>query len=103
MAFTLNGFGTGYFGRRWQPDGTYITTKWVVIFFVPLIPLGSVRVLEGSLGGNDPFSVGFGSAKIMRVPLDTGVVARMYGLVIGIALFLFFGVPILNNLVDKFF
>jgi hypothetical protein len=30
MAFTLNGFGTKYHGTRWMPDGTYITTKWVV-------------------------------------------------------------------------
>ena len=36
MAFTLNGFGTTYYGVRWLPDGTYITTKWVVFCFIPV-------------------------------------------------------------------
>lgn len=28
-------------------DGSYITTKWFILFFIPVIPLGSYRVLAG--------------------------------------------------------
>ena len=101
MAFSLNGFGTGYFGARWQLDGTYVATKWAVLFFVPIVPLGSVRVVEGSLGTNIPFSLGFSKAKVVSVPLDIGAVARTYAMEIGIAIFLFYGVPALNELVAK--
>ena len=46
MAFTFNGFGTAYYGKKWLPDGTHVTTKWAVFLFVPIVPLGSVRVLK---------------------------------------------------------
>lgn len=101
MAFSMNGFGTRYFGARWQPDGTYITTKWVVVIFVPIFPLESVRVLEGALGGHNPFAWGGSSAKVVKVPLDAGMVAWTYAWVIGVVLFLFVGVPLLNWLVER--
>lgn len=31
-------------------DGTWITTKWVVIIMIPLIPLGSYVVLDYKFG-----------------------------------------------------
>jgi hypothetical protein len=45
LAETLNGFGTKLYGRR-NPaaDGSFLTTKWVVLFWIPLIPLKSLRV-----------------------------------------------------------
>jgi hypothetical protein len=97
----LRGFGTGYFGTRWQPDGSYVTTKWTVFFFVPIVPLGSVRVVEGSLGGHNPFSSGFRKAKVVDAPLDVGAVVRTYALEIGIVAFLIYGVPLLNRIVEK--
>lgn len=77
MAFTLNGFGTTYYGCRWLPDGTYITTKWVVFFFVPIIPTTSVRILDtGPAYG----SIGYSSQglTVERVPLDRDMVLKMY-------------------------
>jgi hypothetical protein len=100
MAFSFNGFGTRYFGARWEPEGTYIT-KWAVFFFVPVLPLGSVRVLEGGIGGHDPFALGFGSAKVVEVPLDVRMVALTYAWEVGIAIFLLLGVPMLNYLAAK--
>ena len=45
--FTFQGIGTKFLGSREQgSDGSYITTKWFVIFFLPIIPLGSYRVLK---------------------------------------------------------
>jgi hypothetical protein len=46
MAATWIGSGTIFYGRRGQSDGSYITTKWAVLVFVPLIPLGSYRVFD---------------------------------------------------------
>jgi len=76
MAFTLNGIGTRYCGVRWLPDGTYVTTEWVVIFFIPLIPIRSLRVVSeeytfSALGAGFPF-------KAQRIPLDIRMVLGLY-------------------------
>ena len=45
MAYSLYGCGTGYRADTpLLPDGTFITTKWIMLFFFPVIPLGSYRV-----------------------------------------------------------
>lgn len=45
MPHTLNGTGTRYYGEREHDiGGTYITTKWIVLFGIPLLPLSSWRV-----------------------------------------------------------
>ena len=45
LAETFNGFGTMIYGKRNpEPDGSFLTTKWVVCFWIPLIPLRSLRV-----------------------------------------------------------
>jgi hypothetical protein len=103
MALSLNGCGTRYLGCRWQPDGTYITTKWITFFFLPLVPLNSVRVIEGGIGTNSPIGFALGSAKAIPVPLDLRLVAQVYVWEIVAALFLTIGVPMLNRLIDKIF
>jgi hypothetical protein len=77
MAFTLNGFGTRYQGTRWLPDGTYITTKWFVLMWVPLIPLGSSRVLDVTAAWA---GVGYSGRHmtVQPVPLDLWMVLRTY-------------------------
>jgi hypothetical protein len=50
MAYSFNGIGTEYHGKREvNTDGSYITTKFFCICSIPLIPLSSYRVVE--LGG----------------------------------------------------
>jgi hypothetical protein len=45
LAQTFNGFGTKIYGKRdFEPDGSFLTTKWVVFFWIPLVPLKSLRV-----------------------------------------------------------
>lgn len=47
MASNINGTGTTFRGKRdFLSDGTYITTEWFTIFFLPIIPLRSLRVRE---------------------------------------------------------
>lgn len=53
MPYTLNGFGTRYYGRRdVAEDGSYVTTLWATALYVPLLPLGSYRVLPYGKGTN---------------------------------------------------
>ncbi|MGA3095216.1 MAG: hypothetical protein ABSF25_02080 [Bryobacteraceae bacterium] len=45
MATLIQGFGTAFIGQRdFWPDGSYVTTEWIVALFVPLFPLRSLRV-----------------------------------------------------------
>lgn len=51
MAYSINGFGTTYYGQRaFERDGSYVTTKWVIAAAVPLLPLGSIRVKPARSG-----------------------------------------------------
>jgi len=49
MARTINGIGTTFYGKcKFNPDDSYITTKWVVLVFIPIVPLASYRFIEES-------------------------------------------------------
>jgi hypothetical protein len=51
MAFAFNGIGTTFYGKDdYRPDGSFVTTEWAVIFYVPLIPLRSHRVIRNPKG-----------------------------------------------------
>ena len=62
MAYSFNGFGTTFYGQRdFREDGSYITTEWVVIMMIPIIPLRSLRVrYKGP--AERRFPIGLGSA-----------------------------------------
>jgi hypothetical protein len=102
MAFAFNGFGTKYYGTRLRPDGALVTTKWIVLFFVPIIPLGTVRIIEGDLGQNNPLPTGMSlsSAKTTNEPLDLRMVAWTYACEVGLLLFFIFVLPVLNGLLE---
>ena len=90
MARTLNGIGTRYYGSRTLPDGTYITTEWFVIFFFPIFPVRSVRILDASAPSGIPGMWSHQSIKVQKVPLDVRMVLQLYAWIIGgiLALFL---------------
>ena len=45
MAWSLNGVGTMFYGKRdFLDDGTYLTTEWVTFFYIPIVPLKTLRV-----------------------------------------------------------
>ena len=51
LAQTLNGFGTKLYGKReCKLDGSFLTTKWIVLFWIPLVPLKSYRVKHAGQG-----------------------------------------------------
>ncbi len=84
MAFSFNGFGTKFYGRRErEPDGSYISTLWVVLLHLPVLPLMSVRMLpiEGSA------AIGIYSSRRFRqqrVPLNWKQVLSVYAVVLGL-------------------
>ncbi len=52
MPFTINGIGTRLYGARgFLPNGSYITTEWLVFFYLPVVPLRSQRILPSTAGG----------------------------------------------------
>lgn len=45
IAMSWNGFGTSIYGKcDFRPDGSFLTTKWIVIYFLPILPIKSMRV-----------------------------------------------------------
>ena len=45
MARSFWGFGTDYYGKAdFNADGSYVTTLWIILFFVPIVPLRSQRI-----------------------------------------------------------
>lgn len=79
---SANGFGTTFYGKRdFLPDGSYITTEWVVVLFCPVFPLKSLRVIrKGST------SIPYGTQTHYEVLRETWPnltqVAYVYGFVV---------------------
>jgi hypothetical protein len=45
MSWTFHGIGTGVYGERdYWPDGSFVTTEWFFIAWIPLIPICSKRI-----------------------------------------------------------
>ena len=52
MTTSINGFGRTLYGKRdFDSDGSYITTKWLIMVFFPIVPSESLRVRD--LGGGE--------------------------------------------------
>ncbi|OGY90917.1 MAG: hypothetical protein A3H70_01715 [Candidatus Komeilibacteria bacterium RIFCSPLOWO2_02_FULL_48_11] len=75
--FSFNGFGTTIYGRRDvnQADGSYVVTKWFIIIFFPIIPLGSYRVIKEK---QKFFTIGFPKYQIVPVKFNTKQVVNTY-------------------------
>lgn len=60
MAYTFNGIGTTFYGKRdFRKDGTFVTTEWVSFVYFPLFPLRSLRVCyQGPAERRFPIGVG---------------------------------------------
>lgn len=84
MPYTLNGIGTKYYGKRdVEPDNSFITTEWIVIVYLPIIPIGSFRVQPTGESKNVIF---FSSTQywVQRVPFNWTQIRNVYGTTIGI-------------------
>ncbi len=63
MPYTFNGIGTKYYGKReFEPDESYVTTEWITLLYVPLLPIRSLRVIRNpaadtshAMGGSEGY------------------------------------------------
>lgn len=54
MPYAFNGIGTTFYGKRdFHADGSFLTTEWVCLLYLPIFPLQSLRVRY--LAGAPPF------------------------------------------------
>lgn len=80
MPLLISGFGTGYVGKiEPHADGSYVTTEWIMFFYLPSVPLRSFRVRPT---GHDQRYIVYNSEGYVatRVPLAWRQVAKVYAL-----------------------
>ena len=59
MPAQFHGIGTVYYGQRdYWPDGSYVTTEWAVLAWIPMFPTFSKRI---SVTQNNPYATRDGS------------------------------------------
>ena len=94
MPYTFNGCGTRYCGERDRAeDGSYITTEWIALVHIPLVPIRSCRVRPVGKGTNILIHSSQ-SYQTLRVPLCWRQVRNVYLCVSPILLLiLYFSAP----------
>jgi hypothetical protein len=93
MANSFNGIGTTFFGKsKFAADGSFVTTKWFVVGFFPLVPLGSLRVRDLGTSGMPFLSRTTEYDVLEELPVDWMQVLRTWiyaafivSLVVGVA------------------
>jgi hypothetical protein len=85
MPSLVNGCGTAFVGRH-DPalDGTFVLTEWIIVAFLPIFPLRSVRVLAESSPTGFPFVYLSRQYKCVETKLDWPHIRRIYAGVIPI-------------------
>lgn len=99
---TLNGFGTTYYGHRdYRPDGSYIATEWIVAFWIPIIPIGSFRLIEGQSKATVlPPGSRTSYHSVVPVPLNKKQIVRTYGVTV-IIVAVILSIILLPRILDK--
>jgi hypothetical protein len=60
MPNSVNGVGTRYIGQRdFRLDGSYVTTNFFCLFFLPIFPVHSVRVIADPKNLSLPFHTNY--------------------------------------------
>ena len=80
MAYTFNGIGTTFYGQcDWRPDGSFRTTRWFVVFWIPLFPLMSHRLRRNWRADKRVFfGYSTGYYLMENHPIDFNQVLRTY-------------------------
>lgn len=94
MPYAFNGCGTRFYGERDRAeDGSYVTTEWITLFYLPLVPIRSYRVLPVGKGTNILIHSSQ-NYQSLRVPLCWDQVRSVYLVVVPILLvILYFAGP----------
>ena len=80
MPRSINGIGTRFYGGSDpRPDHSVITTEWFAVFFIPIIPLRSFRVIRETAGDRFFLFSYSASYKILeRLPIVWTQVLKTY-------------------------
>jgi hypothetical protein len=101
MPFTFNRIGTKYYGKRdLLEDGSFVTTEWFVLIDIPIIPLGSFRVVPIGRTLNI-LVLKSGEYLVTRVPLNWRQVRNVYIVTIALLCTLFGVVELLIRIVPS--
>lgn len=79
MAYVFHGIGTMVYGERdYWPDGSFVTTEWFVLGYVPIVPIISKRI---SYTRNSDYATYDASGYFVyeTLPLDRKQVLSVYG------------------------
>lgn len=85
-----NGSGEGLYGKKdVRQDGSYTATKWFMILLIPIIPLGTYRVLKGKTSHNLVSAPGIGiqqstEIRMERLKMDWHQVITTYAITLAI-------------------
>ena len=80
---TFNGIGTKFYGSTdYASDGSYVTTNWFVIFYLPIIPIESLRIIEE--GSTNYIIYNSQQYKAIKVKLHKKQVIKTYSWTYGI-------------------
>lgn len=84
--YSINGIGTTLYGKREKhSDGSYIVTKWFVLFLLPIFPLSSYRVWRGETKASLFLLPGAETEyRMIQVPLNLRQVLNTYVAIWGI-------------------
>jgi hypothetical protein len=83
MPFAFKGFGTKYYGEaERRPDGSFITTEWIVAAYAPLIPLGTARICRDPANDLNIIVVRSDAYLVIeKLPLSWAQVGKTYAFV----------------------
>jgi hypothetical protein len=85
---TINGIGTTLYGKSnfEQNNQSYVTTKWLVFLWLPIIPLASYKVIKGEIkskfmGTETPY-------QMIDMPMNKTQIIKTYSITYGLIILL---------------
>lgn len=76
---SVNGMGVTFLDFRKQGEGVYAATRWVTLFYLPLVPLGQLLVRPIALQA-DPMRRSYQYEILEKQPLSLGSVLKTYAM-----------------------
>ena len=91
MPTLVNFCGTCYYGKALkEPNGSYVTTEWFVLFLLPIFPIGSRRIISAR-PGEKWWSTTVGHYTYIPVPLHIPHAILGYSITLAIVLYFVIG------------
>ncbi len=78
---SINGFGRKLYGKReFEADGSFITTKWLIMAFLPIVPSASMRVRP--IGSDSMFNGEFEIIEELPISWHQAISTYIYAYII---------------------